>query len=137
MIYFKKNAEGTLCKCYIILSNMSEKALHRHAAEKKYTVRFFAISSFGVFLIQDTWWYFPVNSSDTLQMLSALSFIVCTPPFCWGEQGWTSYRFFKTYLTELQFLEESCWERGSFSGGCSCYITNKLRFEIFNDKKSL
>ena len=43
-------------------------------------------------------------------------------------------------LTGSQFLEGDCWEKGSdlFQGGsCSFYIKNKLKSEIFNDKKNL
>ena len=40
------------------------------------------------------------------------------------------------------FLEEGCLERGGekgdlFQGGCSFYTKNKLKSEIFNDKKCL
>ena len=43
-------------------------------------------------------------------------------------------------LGRIQFLEEGCWERGGwpFSGkeeGCSFFVKNKLKSEIFNDKK--
>ena len=40
----------------------------------------------------------------------------------------------------VNLLLKGCWERGSnlFRGrGCTFYIKNKLRSEIFNDKKSL
>ena len=40
----------------------------------------------------------------------------------------------------VNHLLKGCWERGSnlFRGrGCTFYIKNKLRSEIFNDKKSL
>ena len=42
-------------------------------------------------------------------------------------------------LTGSQFLEEGCWEIGVtfFQGGCSFYIKNKPKSEIFNGKKSL
>ena len=45
----------------------------------------------------------------------------------------------KEGLTGSQFLEVGCWERGGdfFQGGCSIYIKNELKSEIFNDKKSL
>ena len=41
-------------------------------------------------------------------------------------------------MTKSQFLEGGCWEREGWPlpGGCS-YIKNKLKSEIFNDKKSL
>ena len=40
-------------------------------------------------------------------------------------------------LTGPQFLEGGCWERGGdfFQGGCNFYIKDKLKSEIFNDKK--
>ena len=42
-------------------------------------------------------------------------------------------------LTGPQLLEGGCWERGGdfFQGGCNFHIKNKLKSEIFNDKKSL
>ena len=42
-------------------------------------------------------------------------------------------------FTGSQFLEGGCWERGGslLSGGCSFYIKNKIKSEIFNDGKSL
>ena len=41
-------------------------------------------------------------------------------------------------VTGSQFLERGCWEReGDFQGGCSFYIKNKLKSEIFNDKNVL
>ena len=44
-------------------------------------------------------------------------------------------------LTGSQFLERGCCERGGrlFPGewGCSFYVKNKLKSEIFNDEKSL
>ena len=42
-------------------------------------------------------------------------------------------------LTEPQLLEGGCWERGGdfFQGGYNFHIKNKLKSEIFNDKKSL
>ena len=42
-------------------------------------------------------------------------------------------------MTGSQFLEGGCWERGGdfFQEGCSFYIKNKLKSQIFNDKKSL
>ena len=45
-------------------------------------------------------------------------------------------------LTGPQLLEGGCWERGrvTFLGGggegCNFHIKNKLKCEIFNDKKS-
>ena len=40
-------------------------------------------------------------------------------------------------MTGPEFLDEGCWESGGliFSGGCKFYIKNKLKSEIFNDKK--
>ena len=42
-------------------------------------------------------------------------------------------------LSGPQLLEGGCWERGGdfFQGDCNFYIKNKLKSEIFNDKKSL
>ena len=59
------------------------------------------------------------------------------PPFCWGEIE-TPTKFSKSGgLTGCQFLEGGCWEKAGyfFQGGCSFYIKNKLKSEIFNDKK--
>ena len=41
-------------------------------------------------------------------------------------------------LTGPQLLEGGCWERGGdfFQEGCNFHIKNKLKSEIFNDKKS-
>ena len=40
-------------------------------------------------------------------------------------------------MTGHQFLEGGCWERGGglLQGGCNFYPKNKLKSEIFNDKK--
>ena len=40
-------------------------------------------------------------------------------------------------LTRPQLLEGGCWERGGdfFQEGCDFHIKNKLKSEIFNDKK--
>ena len=54
----------------------------------------------------------------------------CTPPpLLYGRGGGG--------LTGPQFLEGGCWERGGdfFQGGCNFYIKDKLKSEIFNDKK--
>ena len=68
----------------------------------------------------------------------------CAPPpfplFARGS-GWASHQFFKKRggdLTGSQFLERGCWERWKwwFSGGCSFYIKNKLKSQIFNEKKN-
>ena len=43
-------------------------------------------------------------------------------------------------LTGPQLLEGGCWERGGvdfFQGDCNFHIKNKLKSEIFNDKKCL
>ena len=42
-------------------------------------------------------------------------------------------------MTGPQLLEGGCWERGGdfFQGSCNFHIKNKLKSEIFNDKKSL
>ena len=71
--------------------------------------------------------------------------IVCTPPpppppFCWrgGVEPLTNLSKNWEGLTGSRFLERDCWERGGwfFSGGCTFYIKNKLKSQIFNDKKS-
>ena len=59
--------------------------------------------------------------------------IVCTPPFCRGEGGggWASNQRTSTF-------RGGSWERGGdfFQGGsCNFHIKNKLKSEIFNDKK--
>ena len=65
--------------------------------------------------------------------------IVGTPPFCRG--GWASNQIFKKEggFTGPQLLEEGCWERGGnlFQGRLQFSTKNKLKSEIFNDKKSL
>ena len=42
-------------------------------------------------------------------------------------------------LGRISIFRGGCWERGGdfFQGGCSFYIKNKLKSEIFNSKKSL
>ena len=48
--------------------------------------------------------------------------------------------FKKDGLDGIPFFRGGCWERGGwlFSGEfCSFYIKNKLKSEIFNDKKGL
>ena len=42
-------------------------------------------------------------------------------------------------LTEPQLLDGGCWKRGSafFQGGLQFSYKNKLKSEIFNDKKIL
>ena len=61
------------------------------------------------------------------------------PSFCRG--GWVFNQILKMGgggLTGPQLLEGGCWERGGwiFSGGVQL-SHNKLKSEIFNDKKSL
>ena len=50
---------------------------------------------------------------------------------------WTSSTIKLGGLTGSQFLEKDAVKEGgwAFSGGCSFYIKNKVKFEIFNDKK--
>ena len=59
------------------------------------------------------------------------------PPFLLGELNLNQI-FKKGGLTGPQFLEGACWERGGdfFQGACNFHI-NKLKSEIFNNKKSL
>ena len=63
------------------------------------------------------------------------------PPFCRGGGGGLSLQpnFQKGGggLIGPQLSEGGCWERGGdfFQGGCSFHIKNKLKSEIFNDKK--
>ena len=63
----------------------------------------------------------------------------CAPLLSAG--GWAFNTNFKNGggLTRSQLLEGVCWERGGnfFQGGCNFDIKNKLKSEIFNDKKSL
>ena len=68
------------------------------------------------------------------------------PPLSAGGGGGLSLQpnFQKGWgLTGLQLLEGGCWERGERlflgegGGCCNCHIKNKLKSEIFNDKKSL
>ena len=68
--------------------------------------------------------------------------IVGTPsPFCrGGGRGWDSNQVFKKGgLTGPQLLEGVAGKEGGdfFQGGCNFHIKNKLKSEIFNDKKSL
>ena len=57
------------------------------------------------------------------------------PPssFCWGGGG----GFKKEGFNGISILEGGCWERGSdfFQKGYNFYIKNKLKSEIFKDKK--
>ena len=67
--------------------------------------------------------------------------IVGTPsPFLlgWGVEPPTKFSK-RGSLTGPQLLEGGCWERGGdfFQGGLQFSHKNKLKSEIFNDKKSL
>ena len=80
-----------------------------------------------------------IHIDEFAQVLFACS-ILWPPPFLLG--GWTSYEIFKNEggLTEFHFLEEGYLERGQRGGkllkrGCSFYINNKLKSEMFNNKK--
>ena len=76
-------------------------------------------------------------------LLSHFAYYNCTPHFCRGaREGRLSVQpnFEKEAgLTGPQPLKGGCWERVAcfFQGGCNCHIKNKLKSEIFNDKKSL
>ena len=62
------------------------------------------------------------------------------PPLSAGGGGKPPTKFSKRGgLTGPTLLEGGCWERGGdfFQGGCNFHIKNKLKSEIFNDKKSL
>ena len=64
----------------------------------------------------------------------------CGPHFCWGVVGHpTKFSKGMGRLTGSQFLEgfAELKEVRPSSGGCSFYIKNKIKSEIFNDKKSL
>ena len=58
------------------------------------------------------------------------------PPFYWGVLPPTKFSK-REGLTRHQLLDGGCWERWGdfFQGGCNFYIKNKLKSEIFNDKK--
>ena len=69
-------------------------------------------------------------------------FIVCNPPPFLQEEGGESSlqpNFQKGGLTGPHVLEGAAGKEGMtfFSGGCNFHIKNKLKSEIFNDKKSL
>ena len=55
------------------------------------------------------------------------------------QEGWGLGVGWRGRWTGSQFLEGGCWETGDdfFQGGCSFYIKNKLKSEVFNGKKSL
>ena len=66
--------------------------------------------------------------------------IVGTPsPFCRGGRGWDPNQVFKKGgLTGPQLLEGVAGKEGvTFSRGVAIFTKNKLKSEIFNDKKSL
>ena len=56
-----------------------------------------------------------------------------------GSKIETPIKFWKSGgLTGCQFAEGGSWEKAGYffgEGGCSFYIKNKLKSEIFNDKK--
>ena len=63
------------------------------------------------------------------------------PPLCWGGVE-PPIKFSKKGgggLTGYQLLEGVAGKEGVifFKWGCSFFIKNKLKFEIFNDKKGL
>ena len=62
---------------------------------------------------------------------------MCTPPFPLGGTEPPTKFSKREGLTGSKFLEGGLLgKRGwPFSGGCNLYIKNKLRSEIFNDKK--
>ena len=63
---------------------------------------------------------------------------MCTPsPFCWGVELPAKFSKKGGGLTVSQFLEGGCWEKEGdlFQGDYCFYIKNKLKSEIFNDKK--
>ena len=71
-------------------------------------------------------------------------YIVCTlpPAFLQGRGVEFPTKFSKRGggLAGPQLLEGGCWERGGVTSGladCNCHIKNKLKSEIFKDKKSL
>ena len=59
------------------------------------------------------------------------------PPFCRGIGELTPYQIFKKegVDTTLIFTEELVRKRGGFEGSCSFYVENKIKSEIFDDKK--
>ena len=65
--------------------------------------------------------------------------IVCTPLFYWGVEPLTKVLKRGGGRTGSQFLEGVWWERGGkfFQRELQFCIKNKLKFEIFNSKKSL
>ena len=71
--------------------------------------------------------------------------LVCTPlPLCWGGKGLSFQPIFQKgagALTGSQFLEGVAGKEASaetfYKEGCSFYIKNKLKSQIFNNKKCL
>ena len=66
------------------------------------------------------------------------SCIVCTPFSAEKVESRSNFKKGEGMgLTESQFLEGDFWERGGgfFHGSCSFYIKNKLKSEIYIDKK--
>ena len=56
-----------------------------------------------------------------------------------GDGGWASDQIFKKGdLDKISVFRGGCSKKGEwvFSGGCSFHIKNKLKSEIFNDKKN-
>ena len=53
-------------------------------------------------------------------------------------EDWNFQKGWGGGLTGPQLSDQGWWERGGyiFQGGCSFQIKNKLKSEIFNDKKS-
>ena len=72
-------------------------------------------------------------------MIQYIFIVVCTPPpFCRGVEPPTKFSE-RWGLTGPQLLEGVTRKEGAtfFRGGCDFHIKNKLKSEIFNDKKSL
>ena len=63
--------------------------------------------------------------------------ILCIPPRLSAGGGGGGGRFKKEGFNGISILEGGCWERGSdfFQKGYNFYIKNKLKSEIFKDKK--
>ena len=65
---------------------------------------------------------------------------MCTPPFCWEGGIEPQTKFSKGGLDRISIFR--VWVAGKeevdlLQGGCSFYIKNKLKSEIFNEKKGL
>ena len=88
-------------------------------------------SYYGKNVVVDWFW---INQ----HFLSIHSMHPCPPPpFCKGGIEPPTKFSKRGELTEPQLLEGGCWERGDdfFQGGCNFHIKNKLKSEIFNEKK--